>query len=124
MLLLKAKMISLPSNQNSKGLIQIASSMVIKFHSRKFYTIWIESVLEQIIFFLLFFLKRNQEMRLKKDKLTGILGKMNFISRSNLLKSSKWRKDRKRSKRNHKSILKKSKKSLSNYIEFLKKVRK
>lgn len=124
MLLYQAKMMSLPSNPNSKDLILTASSTVIRFHNHKFYTTWIESVLEQIIFSLSFFPKQNQEKRSKKEQLTGISDRMSSIWRKNWLKSSKWRNDRKKSKNNHRSILRRSNSSSSNFKEFSKKAKK
>lgn len=124
MLLYQAKMMSLPSNPNSKDLILTVSSTAIRFHNHKFYITWIESVLEQIIFSLSFFPKQNQEKRSKKERLTGILDRTSSIWRKNLLKSSKWRNDRKKLKNNHKSILRRSKSSSSNFKEFSKKAKK
>lgn len=77
-----------------------------------------------ITYSLLLFLEPSREKRLRRQLLIGISGRMNSIWRNNLPRSSRWRRGRRKSRRSRKSIWERKKRSSSNCIEFLKKVRK
>ena len=111
-------------NLISKVLIPIASSMEIRFHKLRFFSISIESALVPITSSLLLFQEPSQEKRFSRQLSIGISGKMNFISRNNLIKSNKCKKGKKKSKKNQKNTSEKKKKSWSNYTESLKRVKK